>query len=345
MSLSKPDTAGARAGLSFDRRALLALAAAGALSAGLFAGAAGAQEKMKVAAIFSTPIEEPWVNQIHEAMLKAEEELGVEYSFAESVPSADYARVLREFARDGVKLITGDAFAAEDIARRVAKEFPDVAFVFGSGQGPAEPNFSVYDNWIHEPAYISGMIAGKLTKSNTIGTVAAMDIPEVARLTNAFCSGAKEVNPAVKCKVSFIGSFFDPPKAKEAALAQISAGVDAIYAERFGVVEAAAEKGIVAFSNMSDQASLAPETVVTGPVWDMWPTIQVAVKQVQAGVYTAADFGTFSFMAKGGAKLAPFHDWEAKLPADVMQMVKDKEAAIMSGDFRVPVNESTPVSE
>ena len=188
----------------------------------------------------------------------------------------------------------------------------------GSGQGPAEPNFAVFDNWIHEPAYLSGMIAGKLTKSNIIGTVAAMDIPEVARLTNAFCTGAKEVNPAVKCKVSFIGSFFDPPKAKEAALAQIAAGVDVIYAERFGVIEAAQEKGILAFSNMSDQASLAPDTVVTGPVWDMWPTIQAAVKQVQAGVFTAQDFGSFSTMTKGGASLAPLHDWETKLPADVV---------------------------
>jgi basic membrane lipoprotein Med (substrate-binding protein (PBP1-ABC) superfamily) len=317
--------------------------------AGLFAALATsnvmAQDKMKVAAIFSTPIEEPWVNQIHEAMLKAQEELGVEYKWAESVPSADYARVLREFARDGYQFITGDAFAAEDIARRVAREFPETAFVFGSGQGPAEPNFSVFDNWIHEPAYLSGMIAGKLTESNVVGTVAAMDIPEVARLTNAFCSGAKEVNAEVKCKVTFIGSFFDPPKAKEAALAQIDAGVDAIYAERFGVVEAAAERGIVAFSNMSDQAELAPDTVVTGPVWDMWPTVHAAIKQVQAGVYTAQDFGTFSFMAKGGAKLAPFHVWETKLPQDVMQMIKDREAAILAGDFRVSVDESTPVSE
>ena len=269
------------------RLALTAVAVAAIMFAG---GVALAQEKMKVAAIFSTPIEEPWVNQIHEALLKAEEELGVEYKWAESVASADYARVLREFARDGYQLITGDAFAAEDIARRVAKEFPETAFVFGSGQGPAEPNFSVFDNWIHEPAYLSGMIAGKMTKSNTIGTVAAMDIPEVARLTNAFCAGAKEVNPAVKCKVTFIGSFFDPPKAKEAALAQIAAGVDVIYAERFGVIEAAQEKGILAISNMSDQSSLAPDTVITGPVWDMWPTIQAAIKQVQAGVYTARGF-------------------------------------------------------
>jgi basic membrane lipoprotein Med (substrate-binding protein (PBP1-ABC) superfamily) len=178
-----------------------------------------------------------------------------------------------------------------------------------------------------------------------VGTVAAMDIPEVARLTNAFCSGAKESNPAVKCKVTFIGSFFDPPKAKEAALAQIEAGVDAIYAERFGVVEAAKEKGVVAFSNMSDQSALAPETVVTGPVWDMWPTIQAAIKQVQAGVYTAQDFGTFSTMAKGGAMLAPFHDWETKLSPEVKTLVEEKQAAILDGSLRVPVNESTPVSE
>ena len=242
------------AGSTVDRRALLGLAVGVVFAASTVPGFAGAQEKLKVASIFSTPIEEPWVNQIHEALLKSQEELGIEYKWAESVPSADYARVLREFARDGYKMITGDAFAAEDITRRVAEEFPDVAFVFGSGQGPAEPNFAVYDNWIHEPAYLSGLIAGKLTKSNIIGTVAAMDIPEVARLTNAFCVGAKEVNPAVKCKVTFIGSFFDPPKAKEAALAQIAAGVDVIYAERFGVIEAAQEKGIPAFSNMSDQS-------------------------------------------------------------------------------------------
>jgi basic membrane protein A and related proteins len=343
MSFSKRHTAGARAGFSIDRRTLLKFA--GALSLGFASGQAAAADKMKIAAVFSTPIEEPWDNQIHEAMLKAKDTFGLDYKWAENVQSSDYARVLREFARGGYKFITGDAFEAEDIARRVAKEFPDVAFVFGSGQGPAEPNFSVFDNWIHEPAYISGMIAGKLTKTNTVGSVAAMDIPEVARLVNAFCAGAKEVNPAVKCKVTFIGSFFDPPKAKEAALAQIAAGVDAIYAERFGVIEAAAEKGIVAFSNMSDQSSIAPGTVVTGPVWDMWPTIQAAIKEVQAGVYTAQDFGTFSTMAKGGATLAPFHDWETKLPPDVMKMVTDREAAIMNGDFRVPVDESTPVSE
>ena len=115
--------------------------------------------------------------------------------------------------------------------------------------------------------------------------------------------------------------------------------------KRFGVIEAAQEKGILAISNMSEQSSLALDTVVTGPVWDMWPTISAAIRQVQNDAYTAADFGTFSFMAKGGSRLAPLHDWETKLPADVLALVKEKEAAIMAGDFRVSVNESTPLSE
>lgn len=344
MSKSDREIQGFGAVYAVNRRRVLGIVG-GLIAAAAVPGAVFAQEGLKVAAIFSTPIEEPWVNQIHEALLKAQEEMGIEYKWAESVASADYQRVLREFARDGYKLITGDAFAAEDVARRVAKEFPDTAFVFGSGQGPAEPNFSVYDNWIHEPAYLSGIIAGKMTKSNTIGAVAAMDIPEVARLVNAFCGGAKEVNPEVKCKVTFIGSFFDPPKAKEAALAQIDAGVDVIFAERFGVIEAAQERGVLAISNMSDQSELAPDTVITGPVWDMWPTIQAAVKQVQAGVYTAADFGSFSLMAAGGSRLAPLHEWETKLPADVLALVNEKQQAILDGSFRVPVNESTPMSE
>ena len=222
-------------------RALALIAAASVLSLG---GAQAGSDKLKVAAVFETPIEEPWVNQIHVALLQAKKELGIEYAWSESVTAADFARVLRGYAEDGYDLIIGDSFGTERITRRVAKDYPKVAFTFGSGIGPAEPNFAVFDNWIHEPAYLAGMIAGKLTKSNTIGTVAAMAIPEVNRLSNAFCAGAKEVNKAVKCKFSFIGSFFDPPKAKEAAIAQIEAVVDVIYAWRLGVLAAAKARAL-----------------------------------------------------------------------------------------------------
>ncbi len=308
------------------------------------AGAA-AEATLRVAAVFETPIEEPWVNQIHVALLKARDELGIEYTWSESVKSGDFARVMREYAEGGYRLIMGDSFGAERIARRVAADYPDVAFVFGSGIGPAEPNFGVFDNWIHEPAYLSGMIAGKVTESSVLGIVAAMAIPEVNRLSNAFIAGAREVNPDVRVKVSFIGSFFDPPKAKEAAVAQIEAGADVLYAERFGVIEACVEKGALAISNMSDQHELGPDHVITGPVWDMYPTVEQAIKLVRAGVFTAQDFGGFSYMAKGGSFLAPYHAWEEKLPAEVQQLVEDKRQEILAGTFRVEVDESTPKSE
>ncbi len=332
-----------------SRRGVFGLALAGlaalAILAGPLAQPAEAAGKLKVAAVFETPIEEPWVNQIHVALLKAKKELGIEYVWSESVKSADFARVMREYAEKGYGLIMGDAFGAERIARRVAKDYPKIAFVFGSGIGPAEPNFGVFDNWIHEPAYLSGMIAGKMTKTNKLGVVAAMAIPEVNRLSNAFCAGAKSVNKSVKCRYSFIGSFFDPPKAKEAALAQIEAGVDVIYAERFGVIEAAVEKNVLAISNMSDQSKLGPDHVITGPVWDMWPTVKNAINVVKAGVFTAQDFGGFSYMGKGGSYLAPYHKWEAKLPADVKKLVGAKKQEILDGTFRVDIDESIPKSD
>ncbi|RUU11635.1 BMP family ABC transporter substrate-binding protein, partial [Mesorhizobium sp. M6A.T.Ca.TU.002.02.2.1] len=193
--------------------------------------------------------------------------------------------------------------------------------------------------------YLSGLIAGKMSKSGTIGAVAAMGIPEVNRLVNAFFAGAREVNPDIKRKVAFIGSFFDPPKAKEAAIAQIDAGVDVIYAERFGVIEAAVEKKILAISNMSDQSSLGPDTVITGPVWDMYPTVEHAIKLVKAGVFTAQDYGDFSRMAKGGSFLAPYHKFDKTLPADVKELVEKRKAEILDGNFRVDVDENTPVSD
>jgi basic membrane lipoprotein Med (substrate-binding protein (PBP1-ABC) superfamily) len=332
-----------REGLS--RRNLLELGALG-VAAAMLAGQALAQDKkLKVAAIFATPTEEPWVHQIHVALQRAEKELGIEYKWSEKVQTADFSRVMREYAQGGYQLVLGDAFAAERESRRTAKQFPKVAFLFGSGAGPAEPNFAVFDNWIHEPAYLSGLIAGKMTKSGTIGAVAAMGIPEVNRLVNAFFAGAREVNPDIKRKVAFIGSFFDPPKAKEAAIAQIDAGVDVIYAERFGVIEAAVERKILAISNMSDQSNLGPDTVITGPVWDMYPTVEHAIKLVKAGVFTAQDYGDFSRMAKGGSFLAPYHKFDKTLPADVKELVEKKKAEILDGNFRVNVDENTPVSD
>jgi basic membrane lipoprotein Med (substrate-binding protein (PBP1-ABC) superfamily) len=228
--------------------------------------------------------------------------------------------------------------------RRVAKAFPKIAFVFGSGGGPASPNFSVFDNWIHEPAYLLGVLAGSLTKTNRLGIVAGYPVPEVNRLANGFISGAHSVNKKAVVKVTFINSWFDPATAKEAALAQIAAKVDAIYAERAGVIEAAKQKNIIAFGNMSDQKGIAPRNVVSSAVWNMNPTIQYVIRQVRAGSYTGLDLKDFSMMAQGGASLAPINRSVIKggVPARLVAKVKGLQAKIKSGNLRVDIDEAQP---
>jgi len=320
------------------------------LAVGLWGFAPGlaeaqAKKKLRVVSIFQTPIEEPWDGAIHQALLKAQKELGFEYEWTEKVSGADFERVVREYAEKKYDLIMGDAFGQEQAARRVAKAYPKIKFLFGSGLGPAQPNFGVFDNWIHEPAYLCGMIAGKLTKTNVLGVVGGHPVPEVNRLINAFKAGALEVNPKIKLKVAFIGSWFDPPKTKEAALAQIEAGADLLYAERYGVIDAAKDRGKLAFGNLLDQHDLAPDTVITGPVWDMYPLVKFAVESVRRGTFVAMDYAEWTMMQKGGAKLAPFYGWEKKLPKEIIEMVKKREQEILAGLFRVPVDESTPKSD
>src|SRR3990170_8893503 len=195
-----------------------------AFVAALGAVPAAAQDKIKVAAIYTVPVEQQWVSRIHKALNAAKERGEIGYKFSENVANNDYERVMRQYAEEGSDLIIGEIFGVERAARRVAANYPKVAFLMGSSFGPAKPNLSVFDNWIHEPSYLTGMVAGKTTKSNTIGMVGGYAIPEVNRLMNAFMDGAREANPNVKFQVSFIGSWFDPPKAKEAAFAQIDAG-------------------------------------------------------------------------------------------------------------------------
>jgi basic membrane lipoprotein Med (substrate-binding protein (PBP1-ABC) superfamily) len=324
-----------------------AFAAVGLLILGvLSSGAVAAQDApLKVFGAYATEIEEPWDGVIHTA-LQAEEDAGrIEYDFADALGySGDMELTLRDVAElDQPDIIFGDAFGNEEAVRAVAADYPDIAFVFGSGGGPAGENFSVFDNWIHEPAYLAGMLAGGLTESGVIGVVGGVPVPEVNRITNAFIAGAREVNPEVEAKVSFINSWFDPAAAKEAALAQIDAGADVLYAERFGVIEAADENDLIAVGNMSDQASLAPDNVVTSVTWNMTPTVAYVIDQVAGGTYTAQDLKDFSMVAKGGAALAPIvTELVREVPADLVETVKAREAEIVSGIFRVDINESTP---
>jgi basic membrane protein A and related proteins len=310
-----------------------------ALAAGL-ASAAGAAEPIEVAAIYTVPVEQQWVSRIHQALKTAEARGDVRYVWSENVANTDYERVMREYAEGGKRLVVGEVFGVERAARNVAKDYPQTAFLMGSSFPPQEPNFSVFDNYIHEASYLTGIVAGKKTKSNVIGMVGGYPIPEVNRLMHAFMEGAKSVNPEVKFLVTFIGSWFDPPKAKEAAFAQIDKGADVMYAERYGVSDAAKERGVLAIGNVIDTQDEYKGTVIASALWHMEPTINAAIDAVREGAFKAEDYGPYSYMAQGGSSLATLDP--ALVGADVIQLVRQKQAEIMSGKFKVAIDDSEP---
>jgi basic membrane protein A len=329
--------------IRMSRRAVTALVVA-AISSIPALSLAQAGGKMKVAAIYTVPFEQQWVSRIHKALKAAESRGEIEYKASENVANADYERVMREYANAGNEFIVGESFAVEAAARKVAKDFPKIAFLMGSSGKAQAPNFSVFDNYIQEPAYLTGLIAGGMTKSNKIGMVGGYPIPEVNRLMHAFMAGAREVNPKVEFSVTFINSWFDPPKAKEAAFAMIDKGADVMYAERFGVSDAAKERKVLAIGNVINTQDAYPDTVIASALWNMEPTIDRALKLVKEGKFTAEDYGQYSMMKYKGSELSPLGTFDAKIPAPIKDKVKARQAEILAGKYTVKVDDTQPKS-
>lgn len=335
-----------KASLSPSRRGLLFGSAAAALGLAL-PRRLMAQEVIKIAGIYTVPVEQQWVSRIHIAAEAAKAAGGVDYTYTENVANTDYPRVMREYCESGVTLIVGEIFGAEAEAREVAAEYPDVKFLMGSSFLPdaaANPNLAVFDNYIQDASYLSGIIAGAMTKTGSIGMVGGFPIPEVNRLMNAFMAGVKETRPDATFQVSFIGSWFDPPKAKETAFAMIEGGVDLLYAERFGVSDAAKEKGVLAIGNVIDTQADYPETVVASALWHFEPTLNAALEAIRAGSFVADNYGIYSFMKAGGCSLAPLGSFAGKVPEAALALVAEKEAAIKAGTFTVEINDGEPKS-
>ena len=305
-----------------------------------------AADKIKVAAIYTLPVEQQWISRIHKALNTAAQRGDIEYTFSENVANTDYERVMREYAEQGQQLIVGEVFGLERAARKVAKDYEKTAFLMGSSfkEDPSLPNLAVFDNYIQDASYLSGIIAGAMTKSGNIGMVGGFPIPEVNRLMHAFMAGAREMNPKIRFQVSFIGSWFDPPKAKETAFAMIEGGADLLYAERFGVSDAAKERGILAIGNVIDTQDQYPSTVVASAIWHFEPTMDAAVAAVQSGNFKAADYGIYSFMKHGGCTLAPYGTFAGKIPQKAVDMVTKRTAEIKNGSYTVTINDNEPKS-
>jgi len=337
-----------RGGLRIDRRRLLQ-ASGGALA---LAGGLGrparllAQEAVRTAAVFTVPVEQQWVSRVHAAAGAAVARGVITYTFSENVAERDYERVMRGYAEAGYDLILGEVFGVEEASRSVALDHPDTAFLMGSGlePDPTYGNFAVFDNYIQDASYLSGIIAGAMTNTSNIGMVGGFAIPEINRLMNAFMAGAREIQTDIRFQVAFIGSWFDPPEARAAAIAQIEAGADVLYAERAGVIDAAAARGVLAIGNVVNAQIEYPDTVVTSAVWNFEPTLDKALAAVRAGTFTAADYGIYSFMKEGGCSLAPLGTFAGEVPDYAMTLVREREEAIKAGTFTVEIDDSEPTS-
>ena len=254
--------------------------------------------------------------------------------------------IARRYARAFIELALRRCLLSQQEAREVVLDYPDTAFLLGSSfvEDEVYGNLSVFDNYIQDASYLTGIIAGAMSQTGNIGMVGGFPIPEVNRLMNAFMQGVREMKPDATFQVSFIGSWFDPPKAKETAFAMIENGADMMYAERFGVSDAAQEKGVLAIGNVIDTQADYPDTVVASAIWHFEPTLQAAIKRVNEGTFEAANYGIYSYMQEGGCSLAPLGTFEGKVPAEAMALVAQKEADIKAGKVVVEVNDDEPQS-
>jgi len=322
----------------FTRRSVLAMTAAlgaTALSSNVFA----ADEKLKVAGIHASPVENAWNSRLHEALKQANDEGVIEYVFSEGVSASDYPRAMREYAEQGIKLIVGESYAVEREARQVAADYPQTTFIMGSSGKEQGDNFGVFGTWNFEAAYLAGMLAGATGKSGTFGSVGAVPIPEVNMLINAFQDGVKETRPDAKFNASYIGTFFDPPKAREAGLAQIDAGADILFGERIGTADAAKERGIKAIGSLIDYTPRYPDTVFANAMWYFRPILNAAIADVKAGNPTGKDYTPFSLMKEGGNDIVYV---KGVAPAEAEAKMEARRAEIKAGTFKVEPNPADP---
>jgi basic membrane protein A len=294
---------------------------------------------MKVAGIHASPVENAWNSCLHKALQDAAKEGVIEYVFSEGVSGTDYPRAMREYAEQGCKLIVGESYAVEKEARQVAADYPETAYLMGSSGEAAGENFGVFGTWNHDGAYLAGMLAGAMTKSGIVGSVGAIPIPEVNMLINAFALGVKEVRPDAKHLVSFIGTFFDPPKAREAGLAQIDAGADILFGERIGTADAAKERGIKSIGSLIDYTPRYPDTVFANAMWYFRPILNAALADVAASKAVGKNYTPYGLMKEGGSDIIYT---KGMAPADAEAKMEEKRTAIKAGKFEVPIMMEEP---
>jgi simple sugar transport system substrate-binding protein len=331
----------------FSKRSLLALAAVGTLTAALVgcgkkeappapAAAAPKAEPLKAAWVYVGPVGEAGWTFAHDLGRKAvEAEYGdkLKTTFVEKVPEGpDAERVIRDLAQQGNKIIFATSFGYMEPMLKVAKDFPDVKFEHATGYKMAD-NMRVYDARFYQDTYLAGIIAGKMTKTNTLGFVGSFPIPEVLRNINAFTLGAQSVNPKIKTKVVWVSTWFDPPKESEAAQTLINGGADVLLqnTDSTAVLQTADKAGKYAFGWDSDMSAFGGKAHLGSAIVDWSNYYKKSIKEVMDGSWKGNTVTRWG-VAEGQNDLVKIPD---VVPADVKAKVDELKAGMKAGTFEV----------
>lgn len=292
-----------------------------------------AAEPLKIGFVYLGPIGDAgWTYAHDQGRLMLEKELGarVKTTYVENVPeTADAERVIRQLAADGNTLIFTTSFGYMEPTLKVAKSFPKVRFEHATGYKTA-PNVGVYQARFYEGAYLLGILAGKMTKTNTLGFVGSFPIPEVIRNINAFTLGAQSVNPAIKTKVIWVNTWYDPGKERQAAEALVAQGADVMCqnTDSPAIVQVAQEKGVYAFGWDTDMLRFAPKAHLSANT-NNWGVYYIeAAKRVLEGKWKPDDI-------RWGLKenMVVMSPLNPVVPADAAKIYEDKKKAITAGTF------------
>jgi basic membrane protein A and related proteins len=309
-----------------------------------FTLSAMAEDKLKVGFVYISPIGDAgWTYQHDLGRLELEKNLGdkVETKYIDSVPEGPEAeRVIRDLAKSGHDLIFTTSFGYMNPTLKVAKMFPEIAFEHSTGYKTAK-NVGTYMCRFYEARYLTGIVAGEMTKSNTLGYVAAFPIPEVIRGINAFTLGAKSVNPDVEVKVIWVNSWFDPGKEREASEALITQGVDVIthHTDSTAPTMTAEEKGVYSIAYHSDMAKYGPNAHLTAATHVYGDFYTKTAQAVLDGTWKPET--VWSGIKEGSIKLAPINPI---VPADVVAHVEAQTKAIANGTlhpFQGPIKDQS----
>ncbi len=301
-----------------------------------------AVEPIKVGVIFTGSIGDgAWNESGYNALVKAKEDLGIEFSFQESVPVAESGEVMRNFAYEGYDLIIAHDFNYNDIVSEVAPEFPDVLFTVSYGYQSTEDNIAAITSSGWHASYMAGVLAAAVSETEIVGVLSATDSFMGKRMRTGFVNGAKSVNPDIEVLEAFTGSWDDVVKGKELVNGMIQQGIDVILSNsgnvNFGVIETAKEAGIMAIGAPSDLSSVAPDTVIASAVTPSGIYVDYGIRQLAEDNF---DGGVYVLGIKEGAEDLIWNPaFEAEFSAEVIDTVNAAKLQLSNGEIEEPVVE------